>query len=94
MILSFLASALFRRIACSALISIAAYTIYKKIGDNAVDKARVKDQQVKIEKRKESLEKGKAFRKNYLKKKSENPVEGEQTPPPERIKNLFKRFQN
>ena len=93
MITSFIFSAAFKWIALSALLSIGACTIYKKIGDNALDKALVQGQKQKVERRREGLEEAKEYKKEYLKKTSKLPTEGKGISPKEKLNNLFKTFQ-
>ena len=93
MFASIIFSAAFKWIALSALVSIGACTMYKKIGDSAVEKARIKGQEKRVKQRKDALEDAKEYREDYLKKTSELPTEGKGIPPKEKINNLFKTFQ-
>lgn len=93
MFVGLLTSALVKWAVLGAILSIGACTIYKKIGDNAVDKALMKGQEQKVEQRKDALETAQKRKKEYIKKSAKYPVKGKGLTPEQKLENAAKRFQ-
>ena len=93
MFVGLLTSALVKWAVLGAILSIGACTIYKQIGDRAVNKALVKGQKEKVEQRKDALETAQKRKKEYIKKSAKYPVKGKGLTPEQKLENAAKRFQ-
>ena len=77
----------------AAGVSIAGCTIYNKIGKDAVNKAVIKGNEIKVEQRKDDIKTAKKKKKEYIKKKAKYPDSGPGLTPEQKLENSAKRFQ-